>query len=104
MLLTYAQKSQLYREGYTNVPGVVPRHMIDSTLRAISHSLGEGLDPEKTTAYSSVSFCPELQKSPVILDTFASARRQTKTPALATMATSAGATTPTAKNPWPLDL
>lgn len=68
MQLTYNQKKQLWHDGWTKVPGVIPSCMVEAALRAINYSVGEGLDPEKMTAFSHVSFCPELQKSPVILD------------------------------------
>jgi hypothetical protein len=68
MELTHAQKAQIWREGWTRVEGVVAPKLVDNALRAINHSIGENLDPTKMTQFSSVSFCPELQSEPVILD------------------------------------
>ena len=66
MELTYAQKEQIYERGYVKVPGVVPRVMVDAALRAINHSVGQGMDPEQMTKFRSQSYCPELQHEPVI--------------------------------------
>lgn len=77
MQLTYAQKQQLYTQGYVKVPGVVPRVMVDAAVRAINSSLGEGIDPSQVITYRARSFCPELQHAAVITDLI------NKTPALA---------------------
>lgn len=68
MQLSHAQKTHLYDHGYVKVPGVVPRVMVDAALRAINHSLGEGIDPARVVTFRSQSYCPELQGEPVITD------------------------------------
>ena len=68
MTLTQAQRLQLLHEGWVKVPGVVPRIMVDAALRAINHSVGEGLDPEHLTRFRAQTFCPELTEQPVITD------------------------------------
>ena len=70
MQLTYAQKQQIFEKGYVKVPGVVPQFMVNEALKAINHSLGEGIDPNKLPTFRSQSYAPEVQKSPVILDLF----------------------------------
>jgi ectoine hydroxylase-related dioxygenase (phytanoyl-CoA dioxygenase family) len=76
MQLTYAQKQEFYKNGYVKLPGVVPQVMIDAAVRAINASVGQGIDPAQVPIYQSRSFCPELQREPVITDLF------NKTPAL----------------------
>lgn len=76
MQLTYAQKREFYQNGYIKIPGVVPPVMIDAAVRAINASLGQGMDPAQVPIYQARSFCPELQREPVIIDLF------NKTPAL----------------------
>jgi len=50
------------------VPGVVSGAPLAAALRAINHSLGQGLPPADLPVFRSRSFCPELQRAPVILD------------------------------------
>ncbi|HRW07534.1 MAG TPA: phytanoyl-CoA dioxygenase family protein [Caldilineaceae bacterium] len=76
MQLSHAQKHEFYQRGYVKVPGVVPQMMVDAAVRAINASLGEGIDPTQVPIYRSRSFCPELQREPVITDLV------NKTPAL----------------------
>jgi hypothetical protein len=45
-----------------------PRHRAADALRAINHSLGEGIDPAQIRKFRIQSYCPELQASPPILD------------------------------------
>jgi hypothetical protein len=66
--LTYAQKRAIYENGYVIVPNVIPRIMIDEALRAINHSMGQGMNKEDIVKFSAQSYCPEIQESPVITD------------------------------------
>lgn len=66
MALTHNQKQHFYEHGYVHIPGVVPQLMVEAAVKAINHSLGEGIDPEQVVIYRSRSFCPELQREPVI--------------------------------------
>jgi len=68
MPLTHLQKHQLLRDGWVKIPGVVPRIMIDAALRAINHSVGEGIDPAQLTRFRAQTYCPELAEQPVITD------------------------------------
>jgi ectoine hydroxylase-related dioxygenase (phytanoyl-CoA dioxygenase family) len=77
MQLSYEQKMSIYEKGYVQISGVIPQVMIDRAVRAINHSLGEGIDPTQMQTFRSRSFCPELQREPVITDLL------NKTPALA---------------------
>lgn len=77
MQLTYVQKQEFYQNGYVKIPGVIPQIMIDAAVRAINASVGQGIDPAQVPIYQARSFCPELQREPVITDLF------NKTPALA---------------------
>jgi Phytanoyl-CoA dioxygenase (PhyH) len=66
--LNAEQQEALLRDGYTTVPGVVPAAPLAAALTAINHSLGQGLPPADLPVFRSRSFCPELQRAPVILD------------------------------------
>jgi hypothetical protein len=66
MQLTHQQKQTFYTDGYVKVPGVVPRVMVDVALRAINHSVGNGIPAEEITTIRSRSYCAELQREPVI--------------------------------------
>ncbi|PYQ10150.1 MAG: hypothetical protein DMF83_01110 [Acidobacteria bacterium] len=68
MKLNADQQEALLRDGYAAVPGVVPAAPLAAALRAINHSLGQGLPPADLPVFRSRSFCPELQRAPVILD------------------------------------
>lgn len=68
MKLNGEQKEALLSDGYATVPGVVPAAPLAAALRAINHSLGQGLPPADLPVFRSRSFCPELQRAPVILD------------------------------------
>ena len=68
MKLNADQQEALLRDGYAAVPGVVPAAPLAAALRAINHSLGQGLPPADLPVFRSRSFCPELQRTPVILD------------------------------------
>ena len=68
MRLTADQQESLLGDGYVGVPGVVPAARVTAALRAINHSLGQGLPPAQLPVFRSRSFCPELQRDAVILD------------------------------------
>jgi hypothetical protein len=70
MELSHAQKTEIYEQGYVQLPGVVPRVMVDAALRAINHSFGEGMDPALLNQFRSRSYCPELQAQEVITGLF----------------------------------
>ncbi|WP_274651007.1 phytanoyl-CoA dioxygenase family protein [Paenibacillus humicola] len=66
MKLTYEQREHLLEHGYVKLPGVVPKLMVDEAVKAINHSVGEGMDTERMPIFRSQSYCPELQRDPVI--------------------------------------
>jgi hypothetical protein len=69
MVLSVSQKKALYEDGFVQLPGVVPRELVDAALLAINASLGEkGIDPAQLTTFRSRSYCPELQTASVITD------------------------------------
>lgn len=68
MELTHAQKKEFFENGYVVVPGVVPQAMIDRAVKAINHSLGQGVDRENLGKYGSGTYCPELGASREIMD------------------------------------
>ncbi len=68
MQLTILQKRRFFEQGFLHIPGVVPRVMVDAALRAINHSLGEGLPSEDIAKTRSQTYCRELTGQPVIAD------------------------------------
>lgn len=68
MILTDAHRQQMQSDGYVKLPEIVPRARVEGALRAINHSLGEGVDPAQMSRFRQVSFCPELQREPAITD------------------------------------
>ena len=66
MELSIAQKTEIYERGFVRVPGVVPRIMVNEALRAINHSLGEGMARDEMNKLRSQSYCAELQHTPLI--------------------------------------
>ena len=47
MELTYAQKQEIFKNGFVKVPGVVPQVMVEAALRSINNSVGEGMNAMK---------------------------------------------------------
>jgi hypothetical protein len=70
MELTHAQKREIYENGYVHLPGVVPRVMVDAALRAINHSVGEGMNADEMVRMRAQTYCRELTDTPVITDLF----------------------------------
>ena len=68
MELTYAQKQEIFKNGFVKVPGVVPQVMVDAALRAINNGVGEGMNADDMVTFRSRSYCPELQGEPIITD------------------------------------
>ncbi len=68
MQLTHRQKQEFYQIGFLHIPGVVPRIMVDAALRAINHSIGEGMNAEEMTRMRAQTYCRELTREPVITD------------------------------------
>lgn len=70
MELSQSQRREFFEQGYLHVPNVVPPAKINAALRAINHSLGEGINPVEIHTYRSRSYCPELQRERVITDLY----------------------------------
>src|SRR5207302_1479359 len=60
MELSYLQKREIYENGYVHLPGVVPRVMVDAALRAINHSVGEGMNADEMVRMRAQTYCREL--------------------------------------------
>ncbi|MXZ21543.1 MAG: hypothetical protein F4Y84_13235, partial [Caldilineaceae bacterium SB0665_bin_25] len=70
MKVTHAQKLELYEKGYVQIPGAVPRVMVDAAVKAINHSFGNGIDPAQMITFQAQSFCPELRQASEITDLY----------------------------------
>lgn len=70
MLLTSTQAARLRQYGFVRLPGAVPRPVVVRALKAINHSVGEGIDPSQIVKFRAQTYTPELVNSDAILDTF----------------------------------
>jgi hypothetical protein len=71
MQLNTEQKRAMYEDGYVRIPNVIPPEMVREALLAINHNLiTKGMPPDQLPKFHSQSFCPEIQKAPVISDLF----------------------------------
>ena len=68
MELSVSQKTEIFERGFIRIPGVVPRVMVNETLKAMNHSIGNGIPLEDIHKVRSQSYCPEIQKLPVVTD------------------------------------
>jgi hypothetical protein len=68
MELSHLQKQAIYEQGFVHLPGVVPRVMLEATLRAINHSVGEGMPTEEMVRMRAQTYSRELTRTPVITD------------------------------------
>src|SRR5689334_4934437 len=76
MRLGWLAKRRLRRDGFVQVPGVVPRDRVEAALRAINRSLGErGLPPDQLPEMRARTYCPDLVAAPEIVGLYAPARR-----------------------------
>ena len=68
MQLTHNQKQKLYTDGYVKISNAIPRIMVEEAVRAINHSLGEGIDPAEVVTYR-CGFSPQRlqQESPDLI-------------------------------------
>jgi ectoine hydroxylase-related dioxygenase (phytanoyl-CoA dioxygenase family) len=70
MELSYLQKKELFENGFVKISGAVSELLVNEALKAINHSLGEGIPEEKLKSFRSTSFCPEVKPTPAITDLF----------------------------------
>ncbi|MCW8129226.1 MAG: phytanoyl-CoA dioxygenase family protein [Planctomycetota bacterium] len=70
MELTFEQKKNIYDQGYVQLPGLIPRAMIDQALQAINWNVGQGMNVVDMPIYHSQSFAPEVKGTSVIADIF----------------------------------
>jgi hypothetical protein len=70
MGFTHAQKTEIFKAGYTVLRDFVPHDAIERARKAINHSMGEGIDPAQLPTLRAQSYCPELKASTVITDLF----------------------------------
>jgi len=70
MELTPEQKRVFVEQGYVHIPNVVTKKKVNAALRAINHSLGEGVDAADMQTFRAQSYCPELRRDPVITNLY----------------------------------
>ncbi len=66
MRLSSDGRAHLREHGWVRVPSVVPAGQVAAALRAINHSLGEGIDPARLVSFRDRTFCPELSTSALL--------------------------------------
>jgi hypothetical protein len=65
-----AQRREIFDAGYTVLRGQVPEAVVHRAMKAINHSLGEGLDPVRLPTLRAQPYCPEIAGTEVISDLF----------------------------------
>src|SRR5437588_8074261 len=70
MELSRDRQQGFNERGFVQVPGAIPPRLVDAALRAINHSLGEGVPREEMAILRAQSYCAELQHDPVITGLF----------------------------------
>jgi Phytanoyl-CoA dioxygenase (PhyH) len=70
MELTHAQKQHFVEHGYVKIPGVVPRLMVETALRAINCEVGQGMNVDDMPRFRAQSFCPPLRDAAPIAGLF----------------------------------
>lgn len=68
--LTDEEKRLFRAHGFVHVPGVVPSERVEAALRAINHSLGEGVSRSDLAKFRAGSFCPELTSAAAVTDLY----------------------------------
>ncbi|MFC4811765.1 phytanoyl-CoA dioxygenase family protein [Paenibacillus sp. GCM10023250] len=66
MRLTHMQREHLIERGYVKIPGAVPDIMVREAMKAINHSIGQGIP----AGHRGANYCRELENRPVITDLF----------------------------------
>src|SRR5580765_8176394 len=67
-MLTDSQALQIYQNGFVQLSGLVSQKHVNAALRAINHSVGQGMNRKDIESFRSRSFCPELLGKPPIVD------------------------------------
>lgn len=68
MELTAEQKKEIFENGFVVLPNLIPQQKINVCLRAINHSIGQGMNKKDLDEFRALSFCPELLGKPQLLD------------------------------------
>ncbi len=69
MDLTRQQKQEFSDQGFIHLPGIVPRDLVETALRAINASLGnDGIHPDQLVKFRAQTYCPDLTGTPPISD------------------------------------
>jgi hypothetical protein len=61
-------QAQLRNEGYAQIPGLVPSHLVTAALAAIRFDLQHHYDAGRQSEYDAQSYCPDLRGAAVITD------------------------------------
>ena len=65
-MISTKQKLEFVEKGFIRIPGIAGQKAINVALRAINHSIGNGIDPKKVELFRSTTYCPELlAKDPI---------------------------------------
>jgi hypothetical protein len=70
MQLSPEQKQHFVDQGYVHISQAVSRAQVNAALRAINHSLGEGVPAETIETFRAQTYCPELRRDSIITDLY----------------------------------
>ena len=70
MEFSASQRTEIFDAGYTILPGFIPEELVHRAVRAINHSIGEGIDPAQLPTLRAQNYCPELKTASDITDLF----------------------------------
>jgi hypothetical protein len=59
-------RNSLQRDGYARFPGLCPAPLVQAAREAIDQDLATNFDPKRQVEYEHISYCPALQRAPVL--------------------------------------
>ena len=61
-------QEHLRAHGYAHFPGITPKPLVTSALKAIELDLSSNYEPERQLEYDNQSYCPDLRRTPSIMN------------------------------------
>ena len=70
-MLTRSQIESFYEEGFVQIPGAVPKLMVEAARKAINHSIGSvGQSRDDLENFKTGAYCDEIKNTPTMTDLF----------------------------------
>jgi hypothetical protein len=60
-------RGRLRRDGYAQFPNLCPAPLVRAARAAIDQDLATNFDPKRQVEYDHQSYCPALQRAPVLM-------------------------------------